>query len=54
MSHDPITEARIDALLAVASVHDAADTIIPLAVETDLMREGVFLSLNDGDLETDE
>lgn len=52
MSRDPITEERIDVLLAVAGSYQDHDTLVPLSVETDLMREGVFLSHTHYDKDT--
>jgi hypothetical protein len=45
MSRDPHTNDRIDYLMAVAGLSNEALGVTPLSIETDLMREGVFLSL---------
>ncbi|WP_445392357.1 hypothetical protein ACUDTL_16710 [Stenotrophomonas pavanii] len=48
MSRDPITDAYIDALLLEGDIHEAVYGSTPLDIETDLLREGVFLyPLND-------
>lgn len=44
MSLDPVTEALIDALVEQAALQQAVCGHASLSTETDLMREGVFLS----------
>jgi hypothetical protein len=44
-------EDYIEGLLALAELHEATDTLLPLTVEADLMREGVFLSLPNDEYE---
>ena len=47
MNRDSITNARVDSLLSTAGLYEQADELLPLTVTNDLMREGVFLSLED-------
>ena len=44
MSLDPVTESLIDALVEQAALQQAVCGHAALSTETDLMREGVFLS----------
>jgi len=48
VSRDPVIDAYIDALLLEGDIHEAVYGSTPLDVETDLLREGVFINpLND-------
>lgn len=47
------TDRRIDDLLALAGLHQQALRVVPLSTETDLMREGVFLSLTNEDFDVE-
>lgn len=53
MSRDVHSDRRIDDLLALAGLHQQALRVVPLATETDLMREGVFLSLTNEDFDVE-
>lgn len=44
MSRDPRTDAWIEAVASVAGSYELADLPCPLSVESDLMREGYFLT----------